>query len=253
MTLRIVHFSDWHGECIPIPWANIYICTGDMLFNYPENSRYYASMHNLPWIDPLRERFLQGKDIKRTNYRKLLGNQDADVVVVRGNHDFLHLAKMFKGGPVHEIVTPAQIIDVQGIRIGGFRGINALNGEWSDELTKEALHHRVGSLSKQLQILVTHAPPKGILDKVGEYGRGPRVGIDALATHITEQLYNDGPLKLHCFGHIHECFGTLVEGFDASKENSGITFSNAAEGYIVYDWDDGKVTLVESNRHAARG
>jgi Icc-related predicted phosphoesterase len=250
MPLRICHFSDWHGEQVELPWADFYICTGDMLWNYPKFDRHYASMHKLQWIDPVRECFLQGKDIKRIKFRRYLGNPDAEVVVVRGNHDFLYLSKMFKGGPVQEIGPATQIIDVQGLRIGGFRGINGLVGDWADEMTKDQLFDQVGMLSKQLDILVTHAPPQGIMDKVGAYGRGPNVGVDALSTYITEQLYNDGPLRLHCFGHIHECFGTMTKGSKLFEGKSGITFSNAATGYIVYDWIDGEVTIVESKKNA---
>ena len=50
-----------------------------------------------------------------------------------------------------------------------------------------------------LDVLVSHGPPAGILDK--------GAGSDALA-----QLVRETAPRYHVFGHQHNCFGTIVKG-----------------------------------------
>ena len=69
-----------------------------------------------------------------------------------------------------------------------------------------------------VDILVTHGPPHGILDKVGEDDGGFRLtGCESLLT----QLGRVQP-RLHCFGHIHEGYGVY------RNPDSGIVFANAS-------------------------
>lgn len=89
-------------------------------------------------------------------------------------------------------------------------------------------------------ILVTHGPPYGIHDKTL---RGKYVGDAALKRRIG-QLKS---LKLHVFGHIHECYGTHGE--------EGVVFVNACtcdhlydpiDRPIVLDWDGTAMHVVTS-------
>ena len=50
-----------------------------------------------------------------------------------------------------------------------------------------------------IDIMLTHGPPKGILD---ETDRGEKVGCD----HLLKAVTRCKP-RLHCFGHIHEGWG----------------------------------------------
>ena len=61
-------------------------------------------------------------------------------------------------------------------------------------------------------ILVTHAPPGGVLDGWEGYG------IPALASAL---FYQGHKITHHLFGHEHSCGGKMVV-------KGGITFSNAA-------------------------
>jgi hypothetical protein len=42
----------------------------------------------------------------------------------------------------------------------------------------------------------------------------------------------------------------MTRGHQTFSGNKGITFSNAATGYSVFDWEDGDVTLMESKSYA---
>jgi len=240
MKYTFVHISDWHGKQMDIPKADAYFVTGDMLDNYPKYSSMHCYMNGMPWIETSREVFYQSKEVNALKFRRYLGNPDAPVYIVRGNHDFVYLSNCFAGGPAFELDNGVTSFDFNGIKIGGFRGVTPINGDWSDELKDEELERRIANLPNNLDILLTHAPAHGILDKVGGYGRGPRVGIRPLTQYFNKQSYDNGTLKLHCFGHLHENFGTL--------KVSNILCSNAATGVIVLSWEDGVVSLKETFR-----
>jgi Icc-related predicted phosphoesterase len=244
MKLTLVHISDWHGAFAKVPWADAYFITGDMLKNYPEYTRTYCELNDIPWIEPPRETFKQSEDVRTLKFRKYLGNPDAPIYIVRGNHDFVYLSRAFDGGPVFEFDHDNYVYELEGLRIGGFRGVTYLEGDWSDEMKFVDLCRQVERLPKDIDILLTHAPPRGIMDKVGSYGRGPNVGIRPLVGYLNSQAYKNGSLRLHCFGHIHENFGTCKP----DPGDCGITYSNAATGYIKWEWDGGVVTLKEAVR-----
>lgn len=249
MLLKLVHISDWHGNQASLPFADAYFITGDMLQNYPKYDHMYCDLNHIPWIEPHREILRQSQDVRKLKFRKYLGNPEAPVYIVRGNHDFVYLTNCFDGGPVFEFERADQVFDLQGLRVGGFRGVSQIAGDWSDEMSHEELSRQVDLVPNDIDILLTHAPPHGLLDKVGSYGRGPNVGIKALVSYLNRQAYEGGPLRLHCFGHIHENFGSIKP----DPGPTGITYSNAATGYILWEWEDGVVTLKESSKnHCAR-
>ncbi|KAG0650415.1 Metallophosphoesterase domain-containing 1 [Hyphodiscus hymeniophilus] len=66
-----------------------------------------------------------------------------------------------------------------------------------------------------IDIMMTHGPPEGILDKAG---RSPRVsaGCHALLRAVSRAR----PL-LYCFGHIHEAHGAMIARWKDDKENVG--------------------------------
>ena len=80
------------------------------------------------------------------------------------------------------------------------------------------MHYR--AVPPDTQVLVTHEPPLGILDReeslgIGEYG----------STEIRKQVSALPALRLHLFGHSHNGYGLYQE--------NGVTFSNGA--LMAYD------------------
>lgn len=179
-------------------------------------------------LEPTVEYELQRRWIKEVlvSYRQLFGTPDAPVVCVRGNHDFTDLSEAF-GGDVWEVdLDPSRTVEKLGVRIGGCRGINYIGGEWSDELRDPEWLDIVKQVPTDLELLITHAPPSGMMDAYP----GPHSehwGSRALNSYINERLYVWGKLRAHFFGHIHEAHG--------SKKEGEILFSNAATTHIVYD------------------
>lgn len=254
--IRIVHFSDWHGHATKLPEADLYVCTGDMLLNWPEKVRDPGAYDYRGYrIVPERERELQTKQMNQfiTNggLVRYLGSPGAPVVVVRGNHDFVDLAPYFGGcNLIHEFVNNELIvvpISRHGgdVRITGHRGIPIINGRWQDEMSKPDLLDRVRAMP-EADLFLTHYPPAGMLDSSMPPGLSMGGGwaetfgldgmVQALLRKVTsDYVFTDNGLTeqsparaAHCFGHIHECGGYQTQAVD-------VIFSNAATSVNVFD------------------
>lgn len=251
--MRIVHFTDWHGKSFELPAADLYVCTGDMLPNFriyvfgegEDEVRWECNIDllsespgprpkgNYVKLPPMpdRETTLQKRYLARmgTGYmRDKFGNPNATVICCRGNHDFTDLVPMF-GGEVFEITRDPTRIFVhkfggEKLTIGGVRGVKYHRGRWSDELRREQFSDDAHRLPNDLDILVTHAPPEGILDRTMQ---GELVGSPALRTYVSRHNPDTRPLKAHLFGHIHEMRGMHIAG--------GTIFSNASQGWHIID------------------
>lgn len=253
--MRIVHFSDWHGETFPLPAADLYVCTGDMLPNFrtyvfqskdrapvewvhnmelvstaPPPRPRQAFLHKLPPVHA-NEALLQCRYMKRIRHgciRKRMASPDAPVVCCRGNHDFTDIAPLFAGGPVHEISddpTQRYVLRKGGRRlvVGGMRGVKTRSGKWADAMTDAEFAERAMHLPLEIDVLVTHAPPHGILD----FAYGEATGYPALREYSARREAAWSHAKLHLFGHIHESQGVQVQG--------STLFSNASCGVQVIE------------------
>lgn len=252
--MRIVHFSDWHGDQYWLPPADLYACTGDTLPNFRIFDVEVEGKGTVQWEEnlellgePLRPKPV-GKAVKRqpdpkreaefqARYlahrgpgymRKLMALPLAPVVCLRGNHDFVDVASAFAGGPVFEISDDPIRVSVWHykdgpVKIGGVRGVIRHNGRWSDELTHEEFSDRVARLPADLEVLVTHSPPEGILDEMP----GQHIGSPALRSYVARHDPSLPQLKAHLFGHIHESKGVVTLG--------ETIFSNAARGLQIID------------------
>lgn len=221
--MRLVHFSDWHWSFGKLPEADLYVCTGDMLTNFPVANPAFACDYQ---IDRRHEQRMQPKAIAlfvaKAGFSKLLGSPAAPIVCVRGNHDFVPIAPLFTGcGPVTEIVCN-EVVTVAGLRITGHRGVPTINGSWNDETPRGDLMDRLRAMPAA-DVYVTHYPPAGVLDGVGVH-----YGLEGAANEL---VYRHSAVHgLHCFGHVHECGGTV-------QVTGSFTFSNAATTYNVLEGD----------------
>ena len=96
-------------------------------------------------------------------------------------------------------------------------------------------------IPEDTNILVTHGPPKGIMDEVKNHFHP--IPEEVGCPHLFNAVKNIKP-QLHVFGHIHEQNGVIVKG--------STTFCNASmlnDRYNVaytpweFEWDNGKITL----------
>ncbi|NBR00758.1 MAG: hypothetical protein EBT79_10020 [Actinobacteria bacterium] len=212
--MKIGHASDLHGryeklERIELP--DVWAITGDF---FPNRGRGPAGRivaedevgHQIRWW---RHR---GPSIMRR-----LGGRP--VLWVGGNHDFVSLAGMLRmsryAGAVHDVAN--QPVDIDGHRFAGFREIPYMDGEWVGEAhdLSEVVDR---AMDADPTVLLTHAPPAGILDDDGMGAHGHGGGVSPLTTALTWRPHR---VVAHLFGHIHEHGGRQVE-------EMGIRFVNGA-------------------------
>lgn len=241
--MRVVHISDWHGEYTSLPVADVYVVSGDMLPNFiiaefsnhkTGESMTWDPIEGMPWpatpwdyvdrvVDHDREGRFQREwinmELAAGGLRRHLGSPGAPVVVCRGNHDFTDLAPAF-GGDVWEVgLDPTRTTKIGGLVFGGCRGICPIAGEWSDETPEIDFLERTRGLPDDIDVLVTHAPPHGVLDTCSLH-----VGSAAIAGYVNRRNLMGTPVKAHLFGHIHEHGGRVLLMGETM-------FSNAATRY----------------------
>ncbi len=235
--MRVIHISDWHGNLQPIPEADLYVVTGDMLPNFPDvyNNGSYVTYKIKPMLEFTgQHRWCESLSLGG-GFRDFLGSPDAPLVCVRGNHDFIDLSTMFDGcNLIHEFVDNEFIV-VPGLNVNitGHRGIPYIYGSWNDEESRADLKDRMRRMP-HADIYLTHYAPSGILDAsappdegfVTDYGAAHHYGLEGMA----DELLYRSTKGLHCFGHIHECGGLV-------KKIGNVSFSNAATAVNVIDID----------------
>lgn len=129
-------------------------------------------------------------------------------VLVAGNHDYYaeeeprQVAALCRERDIHYLVG-------QGVRVGG---LHIWGGPWSPRFCDMAFNVDRGAplaekwarIPDKLDVLLTHTPPMGRLDRIMA---GRRVGCEALAEAVAQKAP-----RLHVFGHIHEAAGEEVVG-----------------------------------------
>lgn len=205
--MKVVHFSDIHGKLDRLQLASreqdadLFICTGDLCPNENPDDLAFEIANENRWLNetaPFFKRLFAGRP----------------VLVIPGNHDFADICASWSKHGINVIPVLNTIQTINGFSFAGFREINYIQGEWVGELRNvemQSLVDRVVGLNPDL--LITHAPPHGILDGDEHYG------ITALATQLTWRRHT---IKYHFFGHCHSSRGVAVD------MNMKMLFSNAA-------------------------
>lgn len=188
--MKVIAISDTHTKHDKIyKWlepADMIICAGDISSRGYE----YEVKNFLAWYSALPYQYK---------------------ILIAGNHDFL-----FEGNPekIKEIM-PENIIylenssvNIEGHKIYG-SPITPFFYDWAFNRHRGAeIKPYWDKIDEDTEVLITHGPPKGVLDYVHGgsrqvYNDSDNVGCADLSNRINE-LKN---LKVHIFGHIHDQYG----------------------------------------------
>lgn len=150
-------------------------------------------------------------------------------LLVGGNHDDLFdlnsdLYEPIDLSGIHFLT--GKTVEIDGINFYGESAV--LMQDFSFGIAFAYENHEQGQaiwskIPSDTDVLITHGPPFGVLDKVESYDKTRRLGCKALKERI-EVLPN---LKLHLFGHVHSARGQVVI--------NEVQFSNAATGMFIYE------------------
>ncbi len=161
------------------------------------------------------------------DYLELIASSiDSPVVFVPGNHDraiapgrqarngaYFHSGLLVDPPRPHGAVNvDLRVIDVAGLRIAGLGGCVRYR-DGPHQYTQREYHRRAAKLVRrarrlarnapgQVDLLLTHAPPRG----VGDEEDRPHLGIEALHTVVAKLQPT-----LHLHGHIHPHGRTMAD------------------------------------------
>lgn len=138
-------------------------------------------------------------------------------VAIPGNHDWLFdrdpfMARNLLSQYSDIIMLNDELKEVMGLKIYG-SPVTPRFFDWAFNADEDDLYETWSKIPDGIDILVTHGPPKGVLDITQD---GDSVGCPILAAEI---MYRIKP-KYHIFGHIHEGYG--------QQKIEGITYINAS-------------------------
>jgi Icc-related predicted phosphoesterase len=238
---RIVCISDTHMEMSKIkdliPEGDILIHAGDLTYN--------------------------GKAGEIKKELGIINSLDFDrKIIIPGNHDFLfqnnpskarrivkHINSIQFGAPIdvleeefYKIYLPKSKGRLEDEKYSLYAQVWMPNFfDWAFMLPRNGpeLEEKVKNIPKDIDILVTHGPAWGYLDR---NSKGENCGCEILAQYLEE-----GKIKprLHVFGHIHESRGVI--------QRNGTIFVNAAmhgpkgqiQKPIVIDITKDKIEVVD--------
>lgn len=165
---RLVAISDTHNNYPALPEGDILVHCGDLTAqgSLEELSRAAA------WL---------GAQPHQYKY------------VVPGNHDREFREGLFQAVGVTPLIDREETI--LGLRIWGSPWTPKFQ-QWGWMKSEEELEEPFSLIPKGLDVLITHGPPKGILDQNYDYSH---TGSTTLKRHVLR-----AQPRVHLFGHIHE-------------------------------------------------
>jgi len=150
-------------------------------------------------------------------------------VFVAGNHDWLFEKD---NDSARSLLDPAIVylqdsaIEIDGLKIYGSPWQPRFF-DWAFNLNRgQEMAEKWAMIPDDIDILITHGPPNGILDLVPRKGWDENTGCEELRKRV-EKITKVGRLKLHVFGHIHCGYGV--------HDDSGVKFVNASTCDEQYD------------------
>lgn len=185
--MRFVCLSDTHKlhEKVQVPDGDVLVFAGDM-----------CGRGGIESVRRFRDWFLS--------------HPHSTKIVVAGNHDFAFESNYDEAKQLFTSYSGVYYLQDASIMVNRFL---IYGSPWQPEFFNwafnlprgELLRQKWENISSETDILITHGPPFGIMDR-NEYGDS--CGCKDLSHRISELK----DLKLHIFGHIHEGYGIEKKG-----------------------------------------
>lgn len=208
-SMRLVLISDTHEQHrrMHIPAGDILVHAGDITFNGNPAKVFDFNA----WLGEL-----------------LAGGRIKHAVVIAGNHDWCayRFPDMMKDALFNAHYLQDSSVVVDGARFYGSAWTPPF-GAWAFMLPPDQIREKWALIPEGTDVLVTHGPPYGILDKTE---RGDLAGCRELMLRVRKVKP-----RLHVAGHIHEAYGMYppVVGYDGQPETN-TTFVNASSCNLTY-------------------
>lgn len=201
--MKIWTFSDTHTyhNQLNIPEADIVIFSGD------------ESNNSNPYLNEVEAR-------KFFEWYKVLPFKHK--IYIPGNHSTAVSNKLIRREEYPELIwLEHETANVEGIKIFGSPYTPAYGKSWAYMRKRNQMKVVWDTLPNDIQILITHGPPKGILDLTRDLDNNlVQAGCKSLFNKVLEI-----EPAVHIFGHLHDESGIFNSGI---LEKFGIKFINAS-------------------------
>lgn len=195
--MNIVALSDTHGlhREITLPKGEVLVYAGD----FSRFGTHYELEEFMSWLEE--------QDFKK-------------ILVVPGNHDH-QLMKMWPnvyrsiGGNKIKVLID-DVCVYRGVVFYGTPWMVMYN-DWAFMLPD--LVHKYAKIPDNTDVLITHGPPFGVLDK-------GQMGVHCGSRALMDRVSDLPRLKAHFFGHIHEGFGEEHIHYNVSILNEKYEITN---------------------------
>ena len=161
-------------------------------------------------------------------------------VIIAGNHDFCLEQQPQQAQALLHGLTYLQdeTISIEGLQLYGSPWQPWFH-DWAFNLRRgEPLRKVWASIPEQTQVLLTHGPPHGVLDRTFD---GRLVGCEELSARLAAVRP-----RLHVFGHIHEGYGQTVREDTLYLNASVCTLRyQPTQPPWVVDWDGQRMHPLE--------
>lgn len=185
MSLKICIISDTHNNLsrVDLPEADVLVHCGDAtnLGEFWEVQKLVTDLNNIA-----------------PKYK--------NIIIVAGNHDgHWYKEKRFVLGLLPPKVTyleDSEIV-IDGFKFYGSPWTPRFGNWWFMRDRGKDIRRNLDLIPNGLDVLITHGPPKGILDM--PFGSGEHVGcLDLL------EVVSESKPRYHVFGHIHGSYGEFI-------------------------------------------
>jgi Icc-related predicted phosphoesterase len=195
--MKVFALSDIHGYLPKVPECDILLLAGD----------YEPGMgkgRDREWLLGPFADWLRGLPARH-------------VIGVAGNHDFefQRHPEAYRGLPWHYLENSG--IELDGLTFWGSPWTPPFFN-WAFMAEEDKLRSMFAKIPKHVDVLITHGPPAGILDR-NYHGHG------CGSTALSGKVLKVAP-RLHVFGHIHESFGRHY--LNLGNPKGGTVFANVA-------------------------
>jgi len=199
--MRFIVISDTHGQHrkLQLPEGDIIIHAGDFCHFGNEDNLYDF----LDWYDDLKFNFK---------------------ILIAGNHDFFaaeHSIRFKEIIPEGITYLDDSGTSINDIKIWGSPVQPDLIGWAFGKNRGKEMKYHWDLIPEDIDILITHTPPYGILDKT-RFGKS--IGCEELSIRLKSLA-----VKIHIFGHVHESYGETIIGNTIYMNGSNI---NSSKGLV---------------------
>lgn len=161
------------------------------------------------------------------------GRQNFELILcLGGNHDLQMEKRVQSGKPLMKnatFLTEGEVVH-RGVKFYGASWVPMLDGH-AFFANDKALQAAWDKIPDDVDVLMTHTPPAGILDVSS-------TGLKLGCQHLADRLEDLKP-RLHCFGHVHGSRGFRIIGettyLNATSVNSSFQIAHPP---FEFDWVD---------------